>query len=476
MKLIKLIIPMMIGIYSIVCAQNTPPSITFSQPSKHQHLDAGNVQLAVDAVDAEDNIEEVVILWGDSVLVEFNAPPYQYLWENVEDGFYQLSAKVSDGFYSRSTNVDFYVGDEKIWRPYLGYPVNLPGRIEVEHFDRGGPGIAYFDNDKSREGCTGWQCRPDELVDIGATIDEAPGGETYNFFIGWTFPGNEWLEYTVQVDSTTQYVLKARIAAAVNNRSFHLEIDGNPITDTIFATHTKEFGKNEFYNYKNIYYTGVELNKGVHTLRLVIHNMGSGYGGINFNYIEFLYPEKNPPFIQFISPAATDTVIQEGDDLTIKVNAYDNETKVVKTEFYKGSTLIGTDTTYPYSLQLKNLEPGEFRLSAKAYDTEGNSEVTLVKYVSVMPISSGLTQLGKSSLNLWPNPFINKIYLDLPHNASSNYIIKLYAPDGTNVPVTVKAYDEKMVVNITEDLTPGLYLLNVSSIHGVQTFKLIKNP
>ena len=37
-------------------------------------------------------------------------------------------------------------------RPYNGTPATVPGRIEAEHFDTGGEGIAYSDTDSNNRG------------------------------------------------------------------------------------------------------------------------------------------------------------------------------------------------------------------------------------------------------------------------------------------------------------------------------------
>lgn len=88
-------------------------------------------------------------------------------------------------------------------RPYQGHPSSIPGTIQVEAYDEGGPGVAYCDRTYANEG---HGFRRDE-IDIRPTQD-AGGG----FQVGWNNPG-EWLEYTVMA-SAGIYDMKLRVASA----------------------------------------------------------------------------------------------------------------------------------------------------------------------------------------------------------------------------------------------------------------------
>lgn len=73
--------------------------------------------------------------------------------------------------------------------PYPGpEPHPLPGAIEAEAYDRGGPGEAYHDQS---EGNAGKELREDD-------VDLAKGGSGH--LVGWTADG-EWLEYTVSAEA-----------------------------------------------------------------------------------------------------------------------------------------------------------------------------------------------------------------------------------------------------------------------------------
>ena len=92
-------------------------------------------------------------------------------------------------------------------------------------------------------------------------------------------------------------------------------------------------------------------------------------GNINNGYIT-LQVDNTVPTVAITSPAAGTTLSSQ---ITVSANASDNHS-VTKVEFYDGATLIGTDTTSPYSVTWKTTQvpAGSHTLTAKAYDVAGN--------------------------------------------------------------------------------------------------------
>ncbi|WP_432840881.1 carbohydrate-binding protein [Dactylosporangium sp. CA-092794] len=97
--------------------------------------------------------------------------------------------------------------------PYGGTPAAVPGTVQAENYDTGGPGVAY--NVTSINGtANGYRA---DGVDLESTSDTGGG---YN--LGWT-SGGQWLRYTVNVATAGQYTLSARVAApSAVTGAFHL--------------------------------------------------------------------------------------------------------------------------------------------------------------------------------------------------------------------------------------------------------------
>jgi uncharacterized repeat protein (TIGR01451 family) len=154
--------------------------------------------------------------------------------------------------------------------PYGGSAWPIPGTIEAENFDEGGEGVAYHDTNAGNEG--GAYRSTD--VDIEATSD-AGGG--YN--VGWMVAG-EWLAYTVSVDQSRTYTLKARVAANGAGGTFHVEFGGIDKTGPLTIPDTQGWQA-----WADVSAT-VSLTAGVQSMRIVEDANGpTGVFG-NINYLQ----------------------------------------------------------------------------------------------------------------------------------------------------------------------------------------------
>ena len=104
--------------------------------------------------------------------------------------------------------------------PYTG--IKIPGTVEVEDFDNGGVKVAYSDVDFENKGGA---YRITESVDIG---NKTGGG----FYVGWCNP-DEWLEYTVNVETSGKYKATIYYASASAGNKVKLSFNENSIADTL---------------------------------------------------------------------------------------------------------------------------------------------------------------------------------------------------------------------------------------------------
>jgi len=147
---------------------------------------------------------------------------------------------------------------------YGGTPHTVPGRVEAEHYDIGGEGIAYHD---LSSGNTGNQFRTDH-VDIEGTGD-ASG--VYN--IGWT-EGGEWLEYTINCTTTNNYDLSMRVGSALSTGKYKVLIDGVDQTGDVVVPNT-----GSWQSYQTLNSSNINITAGTHVIRIEILS-----GGVNLNY------------------------------------------------------------------------------------------------------------------------------------------------------------------------------------------------
>ncbi|WP_432992543.1 galactose-binding domain-containing protein [Dactylosporangium sp. CA-233914] len=109
----------------------------------------------------------------------------------------------SAGFAATLSGNSWQGGGGPVQAPYGGTPAAIPGTVQAENYDTGGPGLAY--NVTSVNGsANGYRA---DGVDLESTSDTGGG---YN--LGWT-SGGQWFKYTVDVATAGQYTLSLRVAA-----------------------------------------------------------------------------------------------------------------------------------------------------------------------------------------------------------------------------------------------------------------------
>lgn len=87
-----------------------------------------------------------------------------------------------------------------------------------------------------------------------------------------------------------------------------------------------------------------------------------------------------PPTVSLTSPA-NGSFFNDHATITLEATAADADGTVSKVQFFSGSTLIGEDTTAPYSATWSNVSAGSYVVVAKAYDDE--NQVTTSEPVSI---------------------------------------------------------------------------------------------
>jgi hypothetical protein len=148
---------------------------------------------------------------------------------------------------------------------YSSVPWTIPGTIEAEDYDTGGKFTANYD---TTSGNSAGQYRSDD-VDI-----ETCGEGGYD--VTGTQVG-EWLEYTVDVESSGIYQVSTRVASAGTGGQFRIEFDGQDITGPVSFAAT-----GGAQTYTNVDVNRVFIQKGQHTMRLLIDT-----AGWNINWISF---------------------------------------------------------------------------------------------------------------------------------------------------------------------------------------------
>ncbi|MEQ8771099.1 MAG: family 16 glycosylhydrolase [Phycisphaerales bacterium] len=194
--------------------------------------------------------------------------PFHLLLNVAVGGNWPGSPNPSD--YPVTMTVDYVRVYQQVQSPYTAdeLPHPVPGLIEVEDFDDGLPGQAYADSDSVNEG--------GQYRDTGVDIEVCSEG---GFNVAYMNEG-EWLEYTIDVAETGTYRVDVRNASQITGGEFRFEIDGQPVSQTIYAFPT---GGWQTWQTTPV---EVELEAGEHVIRWA--NRSTSGREYNLNWFDFV--------------------------------------------------------------------------------------------------------------------------------------------------------------------------------------------
>ena len=101
------------------------------------------------------------------------------------------------------------------------------------------------------------------------------------------------------------------------------------------------------------------------------------------------------PTVSLTSPKS-DGQFAVGSNVSITATAADSDGSITKVEFYNGTTLLGTDTSAPYSYTWSSVKAGEYNLTAKATDNKG--AITISNAVQIKVASNTSPTVSITSL------------------------------------------------------------------------------
>jgi hypothetical protein len=149
--------------------------------------------------------------------------------------------------------------------PFFEELLKIPGRIEVEDYDKGPRGDAYYTTGVVNYGWGSGRYRPNSDFVIWGYHNYTSGIRGYRMDIGRNTYEGFWTEYTINV--TKSGIYNIRFPTNYENRAFHFIFNNSYITPLIENTTIVE---------------NVFLNKGVQTMRL--YNDGES---VRLDYFDF---------------------------------------------------------------------------------------------------------------------------------------------------------------------------------------------
>jgi hypothetical protein len=189
------------------------------------------------------------------------------------------------------------------------------------------------------------------------------------------------------------------------------------------------------------------LVAGTNVVAVEVHQQAATSSDLSFN-LELsaqTIPVGNPPSVAIQSPSNSATFTAPA-TVEITANAADTDGTISTVEFFQGGTKLGEDASAPYAFTTNGLAAGNYSLTARATDNDGNVAVSSAVAITVLAGPSGSLVRGP--------------YLNMPNQnsivvrwRSSQSIIGRVryglAPDALNLSADESAAQTDHVVRLT---------------------------
>jgi hypothetical protein len=415
------------------------PSVLITSPSQNsQFIQGSSISITATAADTDGSIARVEFYRGTTLLGTDTTAPYSFAWTNLPVGSHSLTARATDNRGATTVSAPIIIQVVLIQKTNSGSGLldglvafyelntNTGGTLRDSHGQNHGTSTQInhvngfnikgnqYDGKSSisRVPHRGSLNLSTEFTLMADVYREGNGQNGSSIIIGKTF-SSDWPENQVYSMAITN---DNRIRIRTNSSSLRDWVSTQRIPlgkwVRIIATYKSGEGYSLYMNRidpeKSPQLTGIItdsdqeltigsaslLNNAANTRRFegILDNVGIWNRQLSSAEIAELitakitYPDFNPsqkaPSVLIISPSQNSQFIQ-GNSLTINSTAADTDGTITRVEFYRGTTLLGTDTTAPYSFAWTNLPVGAHSLTSRATDNRGATTVSAAVTINV---------------------------------------------------------------------------------------------
>jgi regulation of enolase protein 1 (concanavalin A-like superfamily) len=167
------------------------------------------------------------------------------------------------------------------------------------------------------------------------------------------------------------------------------------------------------------------------------------------------------PAVSLTAPADGATFTAPA-NITITATATDTDGTVVRVEFYQGSTLLGSDTTSPYSFAWNNVPAGSYSLTARAVDDDGAITTSAARTISVSTATAQRSAAFTASAD--HNTLVNSYLLEIFAAGANPATAAPIATQNLGKPAVVNGECTVDVTTTINGLSPGTYQATVSAV------------
>ena len=380
-------------------ATNQPPTVTLTTPAPGTTYTApATIALGATATDGDGTVAQVEFFAnGQSIGIDA-AAPYQATWSNVAEGSYNLTAVATDdgGATTTSSAASVTVGAApaneppavSMTSPANGATYTAPATITITanatdsdgtvsrvDFFRGTQLIA---SDPTAPYSATWSGAPAGTYALTAVAVDDDGASTTSAAV------------TVTVSAPANQPPTVAITSPANGATYTA-----PATMTITATASDADGtvaRVDFFRGTQLIASDTTAPygatwsgapAGTYALTAVaVDDDGATTTSAAVNVTVNAPPVNQPPTVAITSPANGATFTAPA-TIAITANATDTDGTIARLDFFRGTQLIASDTTAPYSATWSGAPAGTYALTAVAVDDDGASTTSAAVTVTV---------------------------------------------------------------------------------------------
>jgi regulation of enolase protein 1 (concanavalin A-like superfamily) len=381
-------------VFSFVTTGTTPsnvlPTVSLTSPASGASFTApATVTLSANAADADGTIARVEFLAGSTVVGSTTTAPYAFTWTNVPAGEYSIAARAVDNLGAVTTSSAVTISVSAA--PSAGLPAPWHSQ------DVGGVALAGSAN--FTDGT--WSVTASG-ADIWGTADQfhfvhqlLTGDGSVVARVSAVQHVDAWTKAGVMIrtsldaaaahgfmivtpNGSTKGLAFQRRTATGGASTHTAGGDGGPPTwvkltrvgDTLFAYRSPD-GSNWALVGSDTIAMGATVYAG---LAVTSHNNGAlataTFDNVSVTPVVVDPPANVTPSVTVTSPASGATFGAPA-SVTITASASDSDGTVGRVDFYSGATLLGTDTSSPFSVTWSNVPAGTYALTARVTDNLG---------------------------------------------------------------------------------------------------------
>jgi regulation of enolase protein 1 (concanavalin A-like superfamily) len=395
---------------SVGSTSNQPPTVSITSPASGATFSTGaNVTISASATDADGSVARVDFYRGSTMIGSDTSAPYSVTWSSATAGSHSLTAVARDnaGATRTSAAVAITVGSTSsgpVPSPWANRDVGSPSRRgAASHASgvftvRGAGADIWGSSDQFHmvhqvlEGDVELVARIDSLsgtttAKAGIMIREALSAGARNVFVaarpsgGWAMQARTWGSGSTRTIGTRSGAAPGwiRIVRAGNVFTGYTSADGSSWTQIGSVT----FGM------------ASRVQVGLAVTSRNTSTLATGA----FSNVSARTPSgdsNQAPSVSLTAPSAGATFTAPA-NVTLTASASDADGSVAKVDFYRGSTLIGSDTTSPYSVTWSSAAAGTYSLTAVATDNDGAKRTSAAVGITVNSTTNQLPTVSITS-------------------------------------------------------------------------------